>query len=60
LTGSFDSCAPAPDEQGGKWLIEGMSLVSNYRSQSNKIINGQGYSELVKKLRTKSEEFKAP
>ena len=51
--------------KGGKWLvydvvIEGVSLVSNYRSQFNKIINSQGYNELVKKLRTKSEEFKAP
>ena len=51
--------------KGGKWLvydvvIEGVSLVSNYRSRSNKIIKSQGYNELVKKLRTKSEEFKAP
>jgi phospholipid transport system substrate-binding protein len=51
--------------KGGKWLvydvvIEGVSLVSNYRSQFNKIINSQGYNELVKKLRTKSGEFKAP
>ena len=51
--------------KGGKWLvydvvIEGVSLVSNYRSQFNKIITGQGYGELVKKLRTKSEEIKAP
>jgi phospholipid transport system substrate-binding protein len=51
--------------KGGKWLvydvaIEGVSLVSNYRSQFNKIITGQGYGELVKKLRTKNEEIKAP
>jgi phospholipid transport system substrate-binding protein len=51
--------------KGGKWLVydvivEGVSLVSNYRSQFNKIITGQGYGELVKKLRTKSEEIKAP
>jgi phospholipid transport system substrate-binding protein len=51
--------------KGGKWLvydvvIEGVSLVSNYRSQFNKIITGQGYGELVRKLRTKSEEIKAP
>lgn len=51
--------------KGGKWLvydvvIEGVSLVSNYRSQFNKIITNQGYGELVKKLRTKSEEIKAP
>ena len=40
-------------------VIEGVSLAYNCRSQFNKIINSQGYSELVKKLRTKSEEFKA-
>ena len=52
-------------QKGGKWMvydvvIEGVSLVSNYRGQFNRIINGQGYPELVKKLRTKSEEIKAP
>jgi phospholipid transport system substrate-binding protein len=51
--------------KGGRWLvydvvIEGVSLVSNYRSQFNKIIQNHGYGELVKKLRTKSEEIKAP
>jgi len=50
---------------GGRWMvydvvIEGVSLVSNYRSQFNRIIAGQGYNELVKKLRTKSEEITAP
>jgi phospholipid transport system substrate-binding protein len=49
----------------GKWLvydvvIEGVSLVSNYRTQFNKIINSDGYPELVKKLHTKTEELKAP
>ena len=52
-------------QKGGKWMvydvvIEGVSLVSNYRGQFNRIINSQGYPELVKKLRTKSEEIKAP
>ncbi|MEA5114013.1 MAG: ABC transporter substrate-binding protein [Geobacteraceae bacterium] len=51
--------------QGNRWMvydvvIEGVSLVSNYRSQFNKIIVSQGYGELVKKLRSKSEEIKAP
>jgi phospholipid transport system substrate-binding protein len=51
--------------KGGKWMvydvsIEGVSMVSNYRSQFNKIITSQGYGELVKKLRTKSDEIKAP
>ena len=51
--------------KGGRWkvydvVIEGVSLVSNYRSQFNRIITNQGYGELVKKLRAKSEEIKAP
>lgn len=51
--------------QGGKWIaydvvIEGVSLVSNYRTQFNKIITTNGYSELVKKLETKTDELKAP
>jgi len=41
-------------------VIEGVSLVSNYRSQFNKIILHQGYGELVKKLKTKDEEIAAP
>lgn len=50
--------------EGNKWMvydvvIDGMSLVSNYRSQFNRIIEEQGYNELVKKLQTKSEEIKA-
>jgi len=48
-----------------KWMvydvvIEGVSLVSNYRTQFNKIIVERGYDELVKKMRTKSEEISAP
>jgi len=51
--------------EGNRWMvydvvIEGVSLVSNYRSQFNKIIVNQGYGELVKKLRSKSDEIKAP
>lgn len=50
-------------ESGGKWMvydvvIEGVSLVSNYRTQFNKIISANGYPELVKKLQTKSNEVK--
>ncbi|MEI8356037.1 MAG: ABC transporter substrate-binding protein [Deltaproteobacteria bacterium] len=45
----------------GRWMvydvyIEGVSLISNYRTQFNKIFNERGYSELVKKLRAKSAE----
>jgi len=48
-----------------KWLvydvvIEGVSLVSNYRSQFNRIIRSDGYAELLRKLETKREEIKAP
>jgi phospholipid transport system substrate-binding protein len=51
--------------QNGKWMvydvvIEGVSLVSNYRTQFNKIITSNGYPELVKKLQTKTDELKAP
>jgi phospholipid transport system substrate-binding protein len=51
-------------QKGGKWMvydvvIEGVSLVSNYRGQFNRIINKQGYPELLKKLRAKSQEIKA-
>ena len=42
----------------GKWVvydvvIEGVSLVANYRGQFGKIINTNGYNELVKKLQEK-------
>lgn len=51
--------------QHGSWMvydvvIEGVSLVSNYRSQFNKIITSDGYPALVKKLQTKTNELKAP
>jgi phospholipid transport system substrate-binding protein len=51
--------------QNNRWMaydvvIEGVSLVSNYRTQFNKIITAQGYPELVKKLQTKTEELKSP
>jgi phospholipid transport system substrate-binding protein len=52
-------------KKDGKWMvydvvIEGVSLVSNYRSQFNKIITANGYDKLVKKLQSKNEELKAP
>jgi len=48
--------------RGSRWLvydvvIEGVSLVANYRAQFNKIITTSSYKELVKKMRTKQEEF---
>jgi phospholipid transport system substrate-binding protein len=50
-------------KQNGKWMVydivvEGVSLVSNYRTQFNKIISADGYPALLKKLQTKSDELK--
>jgi len=50
-------------KDGGKWMvcdvvIEGVSLVANYRSQFNRIVRSQGYDALVKKLKDKSAEIK--
>jgi len=46
---------------GNKWkvydvVIEGVSLISNYRTQFNKIIRTQSYQELVKRMKTKQTE----
>jgi phospholipid transport system substrate-binding protein len=43
----------------GRWcaydiIIDGVSLVSNYRSQFQKIMRDSSYEELVKKLRERS------
>jgi phospholipid transport system substrate-binding protein len=48
-------------QDGDRWraydvLIEGVSLVANYRSQFNRIITQSGYPELLKKLKSKQEE----
>ena len=50
--------------KGDRWLvydviIEGVSLVANYRTQFNKIIQTSSYQELVKKMKTKQEEWGA-
>jgi phospholipid transport system substrate-binding protein len=49
-------------KEGDRWraydvLIEGVSLVSNYRTQFNRIIQQSGYGELVNKLKAKQEEL---
>lgn len=49
-------------KRGERWLVydvsvEGVSLVNNYRTQFNKIIQTSSYTELVKKMKTKQEEF---
>jgi len=48
-------------KRGDRWLvydviIEGVSLVANYRAQFNKIITTSSYAELVKKMRDKQDE----
>lgn len=45
---------------GDEWkvydvVIDGISLVSNYRNQFNRIIRRSSYAELVKKMRIKQE-----
>lgn len=50
--------------KGDRWLvydvvIEGVSLVANYRTQFNKIIQTSSYQELVKKMKTRQEELGA-
>ena len=47
---------------GDNWLvydvsIEGVSLIANYRAQFNKIITTSSYQELVKRMKTKQDEF---
>ena len=49
-------------KRGDRWMIydvsvEGISLVSNYRTQFNKIIQTNGFNGLVEKMRTKQNEF---
>ena len=48
---------------GGDWLIydiavEGVRLVSNYRSQFSSMLNGMSYPEFVVKLKAKVAELK--
>lgn len=47
---------------GDRWrvydvLIEGVSLVGNYRTQFNRVIQQSGYDDLMKKMKTKQEEL---
>jgi phospholipid transport system substrate-binding protein len=48
--------------RGDRWMvydinIEGVSLVSNYRTQFNKIIQTNGYNSLVERMKVKQNEF---
>jgi phospholipid transport system substrate-binding protein len=50
--------------RGDRWLvydvvIENVSLISNYRTQFNRIIQTSSYKELVRKMKTKQEEFES-
>jgi phospholipid transport system substrate-binding protein len=46
---------------GGRWLIydvlvEGISLINNYRSQFNRIITSSSYKDLVQKMKNRQVE----
>jgi len=49
-------------KKSDRWMvydvaIEGMSLVSNYRAQFDKIIRASSFEELVKKIKAKQTEL---
>ena len=51
------------NESGSGWTvydvsIEGVSLVSNYRSQFSRVIHESSYAELLRRLRAKVQELK--
>ncbi|MBI3356513.1 MAG: ABC transporter substrate-binding protein [Nitrospirae bacterium] len=41
-------------------VVDGVSLVNNYRGQFTKILRASSYSDLVDQLRRKSDKLKAP
>ncbi|MBX3329108.1 MAG: ABC transporter substrate-binding protein [Nitrospira sp.] len=41
-------------------VVDGVSLVNNYRGQFKKILSAASYSDLVDQLRKKSDKLKAP
>ncbi len=50
---------------GGEWkvydvVIENISMVNNFRSQFNRVINNSSYEELVHRLKQKENEFSSP
>jgi phospholipid transport system substrate-binding protein len=52
-------------KQNGGWqiydvLIEGVSLINNYRSQFNDMIRSSSYENLVQKLRSRDDSVAAP
>jgi len=51
--------------KGAEWrvydvVVDGVSLVSNYRGQFSKILRSSTYADLVDQLRKKSDKIKAP
>ena len=49
-------------KKGDRWLvydvvIEGVSLVANYRTQFNKIIQTSSFQELMNKMKNKQQEL---
>ncbi len=49
-------------KKGDRWfvydvLIEGVSLVSNYRTQFNKILQTSNYNDLIQRLRAKQDDL---
>jgi len=52
-------------KRGDKWLIydviiEGVSLINNYRTQFDRIIRSSSYAELVKRLKDRKQAFAGP
>lgn len=52
-------------QSAGEWrvydvVVDGVSLVSNYRGQFAKILRTSSYADLVERLRKKPDEFKKP
>jgi phospholipid transport system substrate-binding protein len=50
---------------GGEWkvydvVVENVSMVNNFRSQFNRVINNSSYEELVRRLKEKQGDFTSP
>jgi len=61
-TGTEVSVESRMNLRGDRWLIydiliENVSLVANYRSQFDRIVRSSSYEELVRRLKTKRDEF---
>jgi phospholipid transport system substrate-binding protein len=50
---------------GGEWkvydvVVENISMVNNFRSQFNRVINKASYEELIRRLKSRQSEFSSP